>query len=58
MPADEEFARLTHDVFASHTFGHLQRAYTFLPKTDALPCEVAVRINDLSPMSYIYAWSY
>lgn len=43
---DAEFARLMHDVYTQNTFGHLQRAYTFLPKTEDFAHEVAVGIQD------------
>ncbi|XP_034245130.1 fatty acid synthase-like [Thrips palmi] len=52
---DPEYARLVHDVFTIHTFGHLQRAYTFLPKTEALPHEVAPHGGAKRPIWFIYS---
>ncbi|KAJ1521174.1 hypothetical protein ONE63_002868 [Megalurothrips usitatus] len=40
---DPEYARLLQDVYGTHIQGHLQRAYTFLPKTEGLPFEAALR---------------
>ena len=56
MPAaDPEFARLMHDVYISHIFGHLQRGYTFLPKTDDLPYEFAPHGGSRRPIWFVYS---
>lgn len=56
--ADPEFVRLTHDVYTTRMFGHLQRGFTFLPKTDDLPYEIAVRLTLVTTCVPCPSWDF
>ncbi|KAK3922271.1 Fatty acid synthase, partial [Frankliniella fusca] len=55
---DPEYARLMHEVYSMHIYGHLQRAYTFIPHGEgdaALPHEHAPAHGARRPVWFVYS---
>ena len=49
-PVDHDYARLLHDVFSHHIFGHLYRGYTFMPP---LPSQSEMLVSFLSSFFFV-----